>query len=135
MLTGMTRFGNIVAAVFAPHDGGSKMKHVIVTSPDSPGQPFLPRLAVIAIPDLTDPRQVAKALVLSRQPFTYTNGTGGWPRWNGQEARLDPVGSCPEVPQGTPEVSWAELVDEALAEERAGRTGPSYLMDGPVLSR
>ena len=43
------------------------MKHVIVASPDSPEAPFRPRLAVIAVPDLTDPRQIAKALVLSRQ--------------------------------------------------------------------
>ena len=111
------------------------MKHVIVASPDSPGAPFRPRLAVIAVPDLTDPRQIAKALVLSRQPFTYTNGMGGYRRWNGQEVRVDRVGSCSEVPPGIPEVSWAELVDEALAEEEAGRTGPMYQMEGPMLRR
>jgi hypothetical protein len=40
----------------------SKMqRHVIITSPGSPGEPFRPRLAVVAIPDLTDPRQIVKA--------------------------------------------------------------------------
>jgi hypothetical protein len=117
-------------------EGGSKMqRHVIVTSPDSPGAPFRPRLAVIAIPDLTDSDQIVKALVLSRQPFTYTNGTGGWRRWNGQEVRLERVRSCSEIPRGTPEVAWAELVDEGLEEERAGRSGPEWQMIGRPLTR
>jgi hypothetical protein len=109
-------------------------RHAIVTSPDRPGMPFMPRLTVLGISDGTDPRQIVKALVLSRQPFTFTNGTGGYQRWNGQEVRIERVCSA-ELPAGTPEVGWAELVDEALAEELAGQSGPQGQMDGPRLCR
>jgi len=108
-------------------------RHAIVTSPDSPDMPFAPRLAVIGISDSADPDQIVKALVLSRQPFTFTNGTGGYQRWNGQEVRIERVRSCSEIPSGTPEVAWAELVDEALEEERAGRSGPQWQMNGRPL--
>jgi hypothetical protein len=109
-------------------------RHAIVTSPGRRGGPFRPRLAVIGIPDLTDPRQIVRALVLSRQPFTLTNGAGGWQRWKGREVRLVRVRTS-EIPRGTPEVAWTDLVDEALAEERAGRSGPQGVMDGPGLLR
>jgi hypothetical protein len=79
-------------------------RHVIVTGPDSPGMPFRPRLAVIAIPDRIHPDTIVKALVLSRRPFTLTNGTGGWRRWTGSAAAR-------RFPQGHPRLhgpsSWA----------------------------